>query len=575
MLTEEEPETTDGGPAHFEDRLRRIEAGMVELSRRVAALEAGSAPQGHDAAAMEVVAEAEEPRSDLSIFLSLSGRTFMVFGGAFLLRALTDSGRVPRGVGIVLGLSYALVWLLAAERTASPGRRLSSIFHGGAAIIIGFPLLWEATTRFALLTPAASAAAAAVFTAAVFAVAWHRDLPAVAALAAASAVAIGLALVVASEVPAPFVLLLVAVGAGTVWLGEACAWPWLPWLPALVADAAVASLTMRDLQAEQGGEVSGVMLAQLLLVAAYLASFVLRIGVHRRPVKPFEAIQTFAALAVGLVGAAVLTHSRGGGEPLIGLASAALAAAAYAAAIAARRERGEAAVNFHYYAAAALLLALTGCFTVLRGGELAVLVASLCVCAAWLAHRLAAVDPAFHAAVYAAVAAAASGWLGMIGAAFVAAPAGAWPAITPPMWFAIGAAGIAVVIPRPSSPEIAGAVAASPHAFIALLLVLEVSAMIIAASAPALAGTPPAAGVLATLRTSVLAGVAVLLAVARRRSQTAALGWLAYPVLAAIGIKLVVEDLRHSEPATLFVALALFGVALVVTARLVRRRADA
>jgi hypothetical protein len=40
-----------------------------------------------------------------------------------------------------------------------------------------------------------------------------------------------------------------------------------------------------------------------------------------------------------------------------------------------------------------------------------------------------------------------------------------------------------------------------------------------------------------------------------------------YPALAATGIKILLEDLPRSRPATLFVAFALYGVALLAAAR--------
>ena len=99
------------------------------------------------------------------------------------------------------------------------------------------------------------------------------------------------------------------------------------------------------------------------------------------------------------------------------------------------------------------------------------------------------------------------------------------------------------------------------------------SGALVASIAPALAGVPPNAGLLATLRTAVLAAAAVLLACARRYERTADLGWLLYPVLCAGGLKLLLEDFRYSEPSMLFVALGLFGAALVAAARLVKRGA--
>jgi hypothetical protein len=48
-------------------------------------------------------------------------------------------------------------------------------------------------------------------------------------------------------------------------------------------------------------------------------------------------------------------------------------------------------------------------------------------------------------------------------------------------------------------------------------------------------------------------------------------GWLVYPLLVGIGLKLVAQDFKHSRPATLFIALALFGAALIIAPRLRRR----
>jgi hypothetical protein len=47
--------------------------------------------------------------------------------------------------------------------------------------------------------------------------------------------------------------------------------------------------------------------------------------------------------------------------------------------------------------------------------------------------------------------------------------------------------------------------------------------------------------------------------------------WLTYALLAAIGVKIAAEDLPKGRPATLFLALALYGAALVIAPRLTRR----
>jgi hypothetical protein len=75
-------------------------------------------------------------------------------------------------------------------------------------------------------------------------------------------------------------------------------------------------------------------------------------------------------------------------------------------------------------------------------------------------------------------------------------------------------------------------------------------------------------GVLATVRTSVLAAAALAVAWAGRTERFRESGWLLYPLLAAGGVKLLVEDLPRSRPATLFIALALYGSALILAPRL-------
>jgi hypothetical protein len=49
--------------------------------------------------------------------------------------------------------------------------------------------------------------------------------------------------------------------------------------------------------------------------------------------------------------------------------------------------------------------------------------------------------------------------------------------------------------------------------------------------------------------------------------------WLAWPVLGLAGVKMVIEDLPRSRPATLFLAFAVYGAALILVPRLRRRSA--
>jgi hypothetical protein len=77
-------------------------------------------------------------------------------------------------------------------------------------------------------------------------------------------------------------------------------------------------------------------------------------------------------------------------------------------------------------------------------------------------------------------------------------------------------------------------------------------------------------GILATVRTGVLAVATLLVAAVARRDRFREWGWLVYPLLVVVGLKMVAQDFKYSRPATLFIALALYGVALIVAPRLRR-----
>ena len=78
----------------------------------------------------------------------------------------------------------------------------------------------------------------------------------------------------------------------------------------------------------------------------------------------------------------------------------------------------------------------------------------------------------------------------------------------------------------------------------------------------------------ATGRTAVLCGIAVVMAWAARRYSLRELGWLVIPLLAGEGLRLLLEDIRHGRPATLFITLALYGGALVATSTLMKKTSD-
>src|SRR5204862_7673283 len=107
---------------------------ITQLEQRVAALETGVA-QAFQPAPVE---DSPSPILDFALI----GRSILIVGGAFLLRALTEAGWVPQLAGVALGFVYAMAWIVVAPETA--------------ALIAG-ALIVEATIRFHALDAPAGA----------------------------------------------------------------------------------------------------------------------------------------------------------------------------------------------------------------------------------------------------------------------------------------------------------------------------------------------------------------------------------------------------------------------------------
>jgi hypothetical protein len=86
-------------------------------------------------------------------------------------------------------------------------------------------------------------------------------------------------------------------------------------------------------------------------------------------------------------------------------------------------------------------------------------------------------------------------------------------------------------------------------------------------------GTPLLAAMVATVRTGVLAAAAIVVAWLGRSALTHEFGALLYPVLAWGALKLLIEDFPTSPPSLLFVALALYGGALILGPRIAKTSA--
>ena len=526
--------------SELEARVAELAAAQERLAERVRALEAraggraASVPLRSPGAARAVRAGgAAVDHLPASRHLALAGATLVALAGAFVLRAITDAGVVPAGVGVALGLAYAAGLLALAARA---GTAPVAVYRGLAALLVALPLL---------------------------ALAWFAEL---------GAIATALSLAFATDRLAPPLAALVLLGVVALWLGYVLDWFHLRWPIALVVDVAMLVLAARAVAPGAAEGPRTAIAVQGFFMAAYLGSIAVRTLLLRRSVVDFELVQTAAMIAVGLGGAAFVTLRTGSGALALGALCGIFAVASYAVAFAfvERRQRGS--DNFQFYASAALVFAVASTALVLSGPALALAWASLAVVAAAAARARHRLTLAAHASLFAVLAAIHAGALSRVALTMLATPSSPWPRTPAPLpWVVVAmaavtwlTAGVPLAPPRPHQR--------APRCALLATLALSAIGLALGWLVPLFGGPGPAAGAwpLATIRTAVLVAGVLLLAWAGRRERWHEAGWLAYPLLGLAGLKLLLDDLVHSGPAALVVAFGLYGGALILVPRLRR-----
>ncbi len=499
--------------------------------------------------------------------LPLIGRSLIVLAGAFLLRALTESERVPGQTGAIFGLGYATLWLAAADRQPGSPSQLSRVFHGLVALVIAVPLLWEATTRFQVFSPGASAATLGVFTLVTLAVAWHRHLQILAGVATIGAALAMPALAIATNATSPFALVAVALVAVTWVLGEMRGWRWLAW-PAGSAELLLVVILLGRAFATPPLEPAGFVLGVLaLLLAVSTAPFVIRALRKTAGARVFDGVHALVVVPICLVGlSAGAAQATSIGFGAIGTVMIAAGASLYWLAFVRVLPQQGAGRNFYTGTSVALAYVVVGVSQLLPGPAAALLLSTFALGALWWGGRLGLAVLTLHATLLLAVAAVECGLVTAVLGVWIGWP-GAWPALSVISIVVLAALVGAVVygITRPSATPRWLNIAA--HVVLNALALVAIGGAVLIWLGPVIAGTPPALSALATLKTSVLATSGVVLSIIGRQVRWREIGWLAYPVLAVGALQLLVEHVAVSHAATMFVALAIYGVALVIASR--------
>lgn len=560
-------------PEDLTARLHALEARVADLEARLEAAPAVRRPQTAAVAAGPTVAGVAAGAAGASISaLALAGRLCLVFAGAYLVRSFTDAGTFPKALGALLGMAYAGIWAVAADRAGARGRSSLATALAVSAALIAYPLVWEATVGFKVLGPGGAAAALGGVATVLVAVAWRQDLQAAAWVAALGALATGFGLMTVTAALDAFTLLFLVLGAGLLWLTYGRRWHDLRWPAALAADLGVLLTALLVTwpggapEAYRGLAPGRALALALLLVAVYLGSFIFRILMRHREPSLFEGVQGALALVAGLGGAVRIAQHSGSGEFGLGLAGALGGLACYGAAFAFVERQEEGGRSFTYFTSLALVLVAAGILVLIGGDGRTWAFVGLGLGSTLAGLRHGRWTLLAHGAVYFTGAALASQLIARGLEAFLAPAGQARTPATAPLLVTLAAVTLAHLL-LSRGPGGRTWARRLPSFAAGLWAALGLGALLVAGLAALLPAEP---SVLAAARTAVLAGSAAALAALSRLRPASELRWLVYPLLGLAGVKLVLQDLALGRPLTLFPALAVFGAALILAPRLLR-----
>ena len=552
-----------------ERRLDEIEAGMSATRRRPDPVL--SAPVSN----VSVAAGGFNP----VVGLTLLGRTFLVLGGAFLIRALTDSGVFSSNAGVVAGLAYALVWLTLCDWKAGWGDGISAVSHGLAALLVAYPLILETTGRMHLVSPVAGISAFVVWSFLGLGVAWRRRLRPFSWGVVLGSAGVGLVLLQETRSFLFLTAFFLAFEPVAAWVAYSRSWVILKWPATFVATALVFLGVMMVPSSARGvfGEldprgVEAAAAAFLFFQTFALALYMLARG---KRVDVYTVVRSVLAVGVGLGGVLRIAAVTDRAIPWFGAVVLVLGLASYAVAFGVVDRRLGPRENFHYFTWYGLILVLVG-GTVLTGGLAWTLgLCFLALIGVWLGRRYDRFTPRAHGSLLGLIAAFQGGLVGVSLKRFYLAADRAWPSMPVSAWAALGT-GIAgyLLIVASRNVAIVRWPRRLPRFGLAVVVVGGVAGLLVREGLRLPGEPPPTAdpATVACVRTLVLAGCAVLLSLGGKSRRLSELAWLVYPLIGIGGLKFLVEDIPHGRPLTLFIGFFGYGAMLIAASRMMRIR---
>ncbi|MGB0036879.1 MAG: hypothetical protein WBP79_15525 [Candidatus Acidiferrales bacterium] len=553
------------------ERLRDLESrvsaleGHPEKPRLAQPASASTAPHESRAAA----SVSGFPAADIQAgTLPVLGKAVLGIAGAYMLRAIAESGTASKLPLLMVAIVYAGLWMVWAVRTHAASR-FAGVTYGITAAIILSPLLWESTVRFKVLSPNVTAVVLAGFVVLTLAVGWQRKLQVVPWVATLATVFTALALIIATHDLVPLTAALLAVALATEFAACMGYTLSLRAVSAIAADFAVWLLLVVMTSSEgvpaeyhPAGPATLTVLC-FGLVVIYGGSIGIRSFGLRHRITVFEIAQGALALVLAAIG--VVRASHGSTAPALGVFFLLLAAVCYWGALSRFAEEAHAR-NRRVFATWAAALLLAGCFLVFSVNFQVAFLCLAAVMAVFVYARTGKLTLGMHATFYLAAAAAVSPLLNYARNALAGTvpPAPDWRVwivvISSVLCYAIGSRGAEDHGRRRLLwivPAVLVGFAGAALAVVAIVWVAEGRVELNASR-------------LSVIRTVVTCALALVLGFLGSRWKRVEIGWVAYAVVAFGALKLLFEDLRFGNAASLVASFLFYGLILILLPRLTR-----
>jgi len=497
------------------------------------------------------------------------GKAVLVMAGAYLLRAITELGSIPKLPILFVAVFYAFWWLIWAARRPQ-GQRFASLAYAITSALILSPLLLESTVRFQALSPATAGAVLVAYVVLGLAISCRRDLQLIPWVATLVCVVTALALIVQTHelVPLTATLLAVALAAEVAaWLGYQFD---VRVMAAVASDLALALLVLIVSSPEGVGEgfhpgsIAVITALCIALLAIYGGTIGLRVLLQRQRITVFETVQGVLAFSIGTTGALIATGDTAG--PALGALFLLLAAFCYWGALSrfvdAANNR-----NRRIFASWAAALLIAGSLLLFAAGFAIAFLSAAAVISAILYSRSGQISLGLHASFFLAAGAAVSPLpLYLVNAMAFSVPGmpgwSVWiVALSAALCYPIGSRRFEEKRSRRALWVIPALVLGFTVAAISVAVVVWLSRGRIDLSPSRLS----------VIRTVVNCGLAITLGYLAMRTRRVELGWVAYTALGFGTLKLLFEDLRFGNTASLVVSLLFYGSVLVLLPRLTRR----